>query len=175
MEAKIDFIPSGSVTSPEGFYAGATYAGIKKKAKDVLDLGILFSEAPCVATAVFTNNRIKAAPVILCQQRLQVGRAVAVVVNSGCANACTGERGLRDTTEMAALAAEGIGISPEDQKRIFDRFFRGDDPVVRETTGTGLGLSIAKSVVELHDGQMWFQSEPGKGSTFSFTIPLTDN
>jgi signal transduction histidine kinase len=66
----------------------------------------------------------------------------------------------------------GIGISPKDQTRIFDKFFRGDDPVVRETTGTGLGLSIAKSIVELHDGQMWFQSEPGRGSSFSFTVPL---
>jgi signal transduction histidine kinase len=66
----------------------------------------------------------------------------------------------------------GIGISPKDQTQIFKKFFRGDNPVVRETTGTGLGLSIAKSIVELHEGQMWFQSEPGQGSTFSFTVPL---
>ncbi len=114
MEAKIEFIASGSITSPQGFHAGATYAGINKKAKYGLDLGILFSEAPCVATALFTNNRIKAAPVVLCQQRLQAGRALAVVVNSGCANACTGEQGLADAAEMAELAADGIGISPED-------------------------------------------------------------
>ena len=114
MEAKIEFIPEGGITSPEGFHAGATYAGIKKKAKDSLDLGILFSEVPCVATAVFTNNRIKAAPVVLCQQRLQAGRAVAVVVNSGCANACNGEQGLADAAEMAELAAKGFGLSPED-------------------------------------------------------------
>lgn len=114
MEAKIEFIASGSITSPHGFYAGATYAGIDKKARYGLDLGILFSEAPCVATALFTNNRIKAAPVVLCQQRLQAGRALAVVVNSGCANACTSEQGLADAAEMAQLAADGIGISPED-------------------------------------------------------------
>ena len=71
-----------------------------------------------------------------------------------------------------SVSDTGIGITPTDQKRIFDKFFRGDDPVVRETAGTGLGLSIAKSIVELHDGQMWFQSEPGQGSTFSFTVPL---
>ncbi len=71
-----------------------------------------------------------------------------------------------------SVSDTGIGISPKDQARIFDKFFRGDDPVVRETTGTGLGLSIAKSIVELHEGQMWFQSKPGQGSTFSFTIPL---
>lgn len=114
MSVKIEFIPSGSITSPQGFRAGATYAGIKKKANDALDLGILFSEVPCVAAALFTTNRIKAAPVVLSQKRLQSGRAVAVVVNSGCANACTGEQGLTDAAEMADLAAKGIGASPED-------------------------------------------------------------
>ena len=112
MEARIEFIASGGVTSAQGFHAGATGAGIKKN--DALDLGILFSEAPCLATALFTTNKIKAAPVVLCQQRLQSGRAVAVVVNSGCANACTGEQGLRDAAEMAELAAEGIGVSSEE-------------------------------------------------------------
>ena len=114
MEAKIEFIPEGTVTSPKGFRAGATYAGIKKRATDVLDLGILFSEAPCVATALFTTNKIKAAPVVLSRERLRDGRAVAVVINSGCANACTGEQGLRNAVEMSGLAAEKIGASPED-------------------------------------------------------------
>ena len=109
---KIEFIASGSVTAPRGFQAGATCAGIKKKGG--LDLGILFSEAPCVAAALFTTNRIKAAPVVLCQQRLRSGRAMAVAVNSGCANACTGEQGLTDAAEMAELAAEVIGKSPGD-------------------------------------------------------------
>ena len=114
MEAKIETIPLGSITSPEGFHAGAAYAGINKKAKDKPDLAILFSEAPCVATALFTTNYIKAAPVVLSQQRLQQGRALALVVNSGCANTCTGEEGFAHAEEMAKLAAEGIGISPED-------------------------------------------------------------
>jgi len=112
MEAKFEFIPSGSVTSPKGFQAGATYAGIKKKKG--LDLGILASEVPCVAAGLFTTNRIKAAPVVLCQQRLRGGRATAVVVNSGCANTCTSEQGLADAVEMARLAAEVIGVAPED-------------------------------------------------------------
>jgi len=107
-------MPEGTVTSPRGFSAGATCAGIKKKADDTPDLGILFSEAPCVAAALFTANKVKAAPVVLCQQRLESGQAVAVVVNSGCANACTGEQGLTDAVEMTTLAAKGIGVSPED-------------------------------------------------------------
>ena len=114
MEAKIEFISAGTVTSPNGFLAGATYAGIKKETEDALDLGILFSKVPCMATALFTTNKIKAAPVILSQKRLQSGRAVAVVVNSGCANACTGEQGLSDAAEMTDLAAAGIGVSAED-------------------------------------------------------------
>ncbi len=114
METKIDFITSGCVTSPQGFHAGATYAGIKTRDENGLDLGLLFSEVPCVATALFTTNRIKAAPIVLCQQRLKSGRAVAVVVNSGIANACTGEQGLADAAEMVGLAARGMGLSPEE-------------------------------------------------------------
>ncbi|MFC2004645.1 bifunctional glutamate N-acetyltransferase/amino-acid acetyltransferase ArgJ [Chloroflexota bacterium] len=110
---KIEFIPGGTVTSPDGFSAGATYAGIKKAA-DSLDLGILFSEVPCVTAGVFTSSKIQSAPVKLCQEKLREGRAVAVVANSGCSNAYTGQQGLADAAEMAALAAESIGLSPED-------------------------------------------------------------
>lgn len=113
MATEIKFIPSGGITSPQGFRAGATSAGIKK-AKGSLDLAILFSEVPCVAAGMFTTNRIKAAPVILSQRRLQSGRAVAVVINAGCANACTGEQGLSDAEEMAELVAQSIGISADD-------------------------------------------------------------
>ena len=115
MEAgKISFIPGGTITSPQGFHAGATYAGIKKKAEHSSDLGILFSEAACVTAGLLTTNKVKSAPVILCQERLPTGRAVALVVNSGCANAFTGEQGLADAAEMAALTANSIGAAPED-------------------------------------------------------------
>ena len=66
----------------------------------------------------------------------------------------------------------GIGIAPENLARIFDRFFRADDPVVQEAGGTGLGLSIVKMFVEMLGGEIWVQSELGKGSTFSFSLPL---
>ncbi len=114
MNTELRFIPSGSITSPKGFTAGATYAGIKKKAKGVLDLGILFSEVSCAAAGLFTTNLIKAAPVVLSQQRLQSGRAVAVAVNSGCANACTGEQGLAEAVETTGLVAKGLGVSADD-------------------------------------------------------------
>jgi GAF domain-containing protein len=67
---------------------------------------------------------------------------------------------------------DGIGIEPEDQDRIFERFFRSDHPLVQETTGTGLGLSITKSLIEMHGGVIWVDSVQGKGSVFSFTLPV---
>jgi glutamate N-acetyltransferase/amino-acid N-acetyltransferase len=114
MKTEPDFIPSGGITSPGGFLAGATDAGIKDKNESRLDLGILFSEAPCAAAAVFTTNKVKAAPVLLSQKRLKKGKASAVVMNSGCANACTGEQGMADALEMTELAARRVGVSPED-------------------------------------------------------------
>ncbi len=66
----------------------------------------------------------------------------------------------------------GVGVSPEQQKNLFRRFYRADNPLRDEVVGTGLGLSIAKSLVELHSGEMWVQSEVGKGSIFSFILPV---
>jgi len=107
-----DLIPSGNVTSASGFLAGAVHAGIKSK--DELDLAILCSEVPCKAAGVFTTNQIKSAPVILSQRHIARGRAQAIVANSGCANACTGEQGLADAQRMANLAAAKLGISSEE-------------------------------------------------------------
>jgi len=68
----------------------------------------------------------------------------------------------------------GIGINPDDQKQIFSKFFRSDDPKARESPGTGLGLNITKNLVELQGGQIWFESEFRKGTTFHFTIPIAE-
>jgi PAS domain S-box-containing protein len=68
----------------------------------------------------------------------------------------------------------GIGIHPDDQHRIFERFYRGDDPLVLASAGTGLGLAIARGLVGMHNGRIWFASSGvrGEGSTFSFTLPI---
>jgi PAS domain S-box-containing protein len=68
----------------------------------------------------------------------------------------------------------GIGIPLADQERVFERFYRGEDPLVLETPGTGLGLSVVKSLVEMHQGRIWVYSSgiPGEGSMFSFTLPV---
>jgi len=75
---------------------------------------------------------------------------------------------------QVSVADTGIGIAPKDQEKIFDRFYRADHSLVQEVAGTGLGLSIAKSFVEMHGGEIWVESEPGQGSTFSFTLPLAE-
>jgi signal transduction histidine kinase/putative methionine-R-sulfoxide reductase with GAF domain len=66
----------------------------------------------------------------------------------------------------------GIGIGPEDQAKIFQKFFRSEDPKTREAPGTGLGLNITRSLVEMQGGRIWFESEFRKGTTFHFTIPV---
>jgi glutamate N-acetyltransferase/amino-acid N-acetyltransferase len=105
-------IKSGTITSPKGFLAGAVEASIRGPGK--LDLGILCSEKPCVAAGVFTTNSIKSAPVMLSKKHLRDGKAQAVVVNSGCANACTGDAGMADAMEMSSLAAGKLGLSIKD-------------------------------------------------------------
>jgi len=71
----------------------------------------------------------------------------------------------------------GIGIKLEDQERVFERFHRGEHPLVLSTPGTGLGLPIVRQLVEMHNGRIWMKSSgvPGEGSTFSFTLPVYKN
>lgn len=68
----------------------------------------------------------------------------------------------------------GIGISVEDQMKIFQKFFRSDDSKAREAPGTGLGLNITKSLVEMQGGRIWFESEYRRGTTFHFTVPVAE-
>ena len=69
---------------------------------------------------------------------------------------------------------QGIGIFPDEQDKIFERFYRGENHMVMATAGTGLGLPIVKELVEMHNGKIWVNSSgvPGEGSTFSFTLPI---
>ncbi|MFP4344688.1 MAG: ATP-binding protein [Anaerolineales bacterium] len=74
---------------------------------------------------------------------------------------------------ICAVSDTGVGISPEDQRHLFTKFFRSDDPSVQEQTGTGLGLAITRSLIEMHGGKIWVKSSKGQGSTFAFTVPLS--
>jgi glutamate N-acetyltransferase/amino-acid N-acetyltransferase len=98
------------VTAPKGFLAGGIHCGIKStKARD---LALIFSPAPCSAAGVFTQNRMKAAPIRVSQEHLRNRTCRAIVANSGNANACTGEKGMRSARLMARLAASALGLSP---------------------------------------------------------------
>ncbi|MBM4454403.1 MAG: bifunctional ornithine acetyltransferase/N-acetylglutamate synthase, partial [Chloroflexi bacterium] len=112
MNSRLKSIESGTVTTVQGFVAGAVIAGIKKQ--DILDLAILCSKTPCTAAAVFTTNAIKSAPVLINQQHLQNGKAQAIVVNSGYANACTANKGMAAAEEMAKSVAKKLDISSQD-------------------------------------------------------------
>ena len=91
-----------------GFRFAATAAGIKQTG--ALDLALMCADGPAAAAGVFTTNRVKAAPVLLCQQRLRAGKAQAILVNSGNANACTGPEGLEDAQESALSVARLLNI-----------------------------------------------------------------
>ena len=110
----VEVIPNGTVTSVKGFLAGATYAGLKTYAPDKLDLGLLVSEESCTAAGMFSTNKIVSPSVTLTRQHISSGQARALVVNSGCANACVGDQGIKDAREMVALAAQHLGLKPEE-------------------------------------------------------------
>jgi signal transduction histidine kinase len=81
---------------------------------------------------------------------------------------------LEDGYVHCAVADTGVGMTPEDQARLFTKFFRSEDPAVREVSGTGLGLCIVKSLVEMQGGQIRVESELGKGTTVRFTVPVME-
>jgi glutamate N-acetyltransferase/amino-acid N-acetyltransferase len=95
----------------KGFSAAAVQAGIRYP--DRLDLGLIYSEVPAVTAGVFTTNQVKAAPVILDMDRLRQGRAQAILVNSGNANACTGVQGMKIAQATGAMAADALDIDEE--------------------------------------------------------------
>lgn len=100
----------GGVTLPLGFRAVGIHCGVKKMKKD---LALIVSDVPAVGAAVFTQNRVQAAPIVLSKRHFAMRKAFrAIVVNSGNANACTGERGYADACTMADVTAEALGISP---------------------------------------------------------------
>jgi glutamate N-acetyltransferase / amino-acid N-acetyltransferase len=95
----------------KGFKFSAVEAAVKKPGR--LDFALIFSETPAHLAAVFTTNKVKAAPVLLGMERVKDGICQALVVNSGNANACTGPRGMEDARETSRLVAEGLGIPDE--------------------------------------------------------------
>jgi len=95
-----------------GFLGSAVSAGLKKSGEK--DLSLIFSQKPAVAVGVFTTNRVQAAPVILTRKTIKKGFLRGIIINTGCANACTGEQGLKDAALTADLTAKKLEIKPEE-------------------------------------------------------------
>ena len=104
---------SGNIIAPKGFKVGSVHCGLKRSSKNH-DIGIIFSEQPCKAAALFTTNQIVAAPIKYSKAVVQNGSARAIVVNSGNANACTGKKGYKDAETMAQLTSRHLNIKPDE-------------------------------------------------------------
>jgi glutamate N-acetyltransferase/amino-acid N-acetyltransferase len=153
-----EFLESGGVTTPKGFVAGGVCAGIKTYgAEPRLDVGILASTEGCAVAGVFTRNQVVGAPVELCRERVQSGRGRAIVVNSGCSNVATGERGRRDARRMAQVAAAHLGIP--------------DQEVFVASTGV-IGRQLPLEAIE--KGILALRPTEAGGEDFSRAIMTTD-
>ncbi len=114
MAGQITLVEGGTVTTPRGFLAGATYAGLKTYAEDKLDLGLIISEAPCSAAGVYTQSSIKSPSVTVTQEHVKAGPVRALIVNAGIANCSVGHQGYLDAKEMTALAAKKLGVRSDE-------------------------------------------------------------
>ena len=103
----------GLVTSPKGFAAGASYAGIKTYAQDKMDVGLLVADRPCIAAGVYTTNKFVSPSVTLTRENMAKGGARGAFVTSGIANAGVGEQGMLDARECLDLAAQRAGVEPD--------------------------------------------------------------
>ena len=109
----MDVIADGNVCAPRGFRAAGALGGIKAESTK-LDVALVASDRIASAAAVYTTNRVQAAPLHLCREYLQDGKAHAVVLNSGNANACTGDQGLDNARAMSVQVGQGLGVRSED-------------------------------------------------------------
>ncbi len=109
---------------------------------------------------------------------LRFSQVVTNLLSNACKYSPQGTKVTITAQEAGSLAQvnisdTGIGISSEDQVNLFTKFWRADNSSTREETGTGLGLYITKHLIEAHGGKIWAESQVGKGTTFSFTWPLS--
>jgi glutamate N-acetyltransferase/amino-acid N-acetyltransferase len=156
MSEGIEVVAEGGVASARGFVAGAVRARIRPD-WDKLDVALLYSEAPCTAAGVYTSCNVVAAPLVITRKHLAGGRAQAVVANSGCANAATGEQGRSDAVETAQLAGEKLGLDPH-------------DVVVASTGVIGTFLPMER----LRHGIESVELSSGGGPAFAQAIMTTD-
>ena len=146
MAGTIKTVEGGTLTTVPGFLAGATYAGLKTYSEEKLDLGLVLSETPCSAAGVFTTSTIRSPSVTVNQEHLAHGPVRGLVVNAGIANTCVGEQGYKDAKNMAALAAERLGVLPEE--------------VLACSTGI-IGVELPMSLISTGLGKIDLEAEGG--------------
>ena len=156
----MEIIATGCIVAPKGFLTGTIYCGIKT-IKDSLDLGIIFSEHPATGAALFTTNQIYAAPVKLSRKVAQKGHIRAFVINSGNANACTGEQGYKDAGEMLRIAAKCLKISE-------------DEILVASTGIIGRPLPMDKIAAGIKAAATSLGNTPTHGNDMARAIMTTD-
>jgi glutamate N-acetyltransferase / amino-acid N-acetyltransferase len=147
----------GGVTAAKGFAAAGVSAGLKKTGKR--DVAIVCAEVPVPSAAVFTRSSTAAAPVIVSREHIESGLCRAIVVNSGNANACTGEQGLADARSMAAVTARSLGCDPAD--------------VIVASTGV-IGVAMPMDLVAAGVAEAAAALEFGSGATAAEAIMTTD-
>ena len=106
-------IKKGSVASPKGFFANGIHCGIKAGTTKK-DLALIYSEVPCIGSGMYTNNKVKCAPIFITKNHLQNKKAQAIICNSGNANCCTGEDGLNKALETTKIVAKELNLNYED-------------------------------------------------------------
>lgn len=126
-------------------------------------LGLILDIQPKVGLVLGDENRLTQVVTNL------VSNACRYTPEDGCVTLALSQA---DCTLRVDVTDTGIGVAPEDQAKIFQRFYRVNNPMVQEVAGTGLGLPIARMLVEMHGGRMWLKSEVGRGSTFTFILPV---
>jgi len=149
----------GGVTAAAGFRSAAVHAGIKKST--ALDLAIIAADRAVAAAGIFTTNLAQAAPVVVSRQHLErtAGRATAIVVNAGCANACTGATGMADAIEMSTRTAAAVGCAAE-------------EVLVASTGVIGVALPMPRVVAGIASAASALTR--GKGSETAHAIMTTD-
>jgi glutamate N-acetyltransferase/amino-acid N-acetyltransferase len=138
MSRKVAFKIEETVVLPMGFKAAGIAAGIKRSGGK--DIALLFAEETATVAGVFTTNQVKAAPVRLDQERVKGGKARAIIINSGNANACTGAQGLRDAKSMAGTTADCLGI-PEQEVLVCSTGAIGK-PMPMKTVTAGIRTAV---------------------------------
>lgn len=157
VKQKIQEIENGTILSVPGFKSAGVHAGLRYAKKDI---GVILSEKPAASAAVFTTNVFQAAPLTVTKDSLRQDRTIqAIIVNSACANACTGEQGMRDAYAMRKMAAEHLGVK--------------EQHVAVASTGV-IGEYMKMDKIQSGINQLSPAGDPGSAEAFQTAILTTD-